>query len=84
MMGLTHSYFEYLSLELNKAMKGFGTKEKIINEIILSRNNSELQLLQETYATSECRGGGGHGCQGLGEEQCFVSLLECCVVPCTC
>lgn len=50
MMGLTYSYFEYLSRELEKAMKGFGTKEKVINEILLSRNNSELHLLQETYA----------------------------------
>jgi len=52
MLGLTHSYFEYLSLEISKAMKGCGTKEKIINEIILSRNNSELQMLQEAYATT--------------------------------
>ncbi|XP_043204976.1 annexin A5-like [Amphibalanus amphitrite] len=52
MCGLTHSYFEYLALELSKAMKGMGTKEKIINEIILSRNNSELQLLKEAYANT--------------------------------
>ncbi|XP_037094009.1 annexin A8-like [Pollicipes pollicipes] len=50
MMGLTYSYFEYLSHELKKAFKGFGTKEKVVNEILLSRNNSELHLLQEVYA----------------------------------
>lgn len=51
-LGLTHSYFEYLSLELSKAMKGCGTKELIICEILLSRDNSELQQLQETYAAT--------------------------------
>jgi len=50
MMGLTYSYFEYLSHELDNAFKLFGTSEKVLNEILLSRNNSELHLLQETYA----------------------------------
>ena len=55
MTGLTLTYFDYLAMELSKAMKGFGTKENIINEIILPRSNSELHLLKEAYANSEWR-----------------------------
>ncbi|XP_037074227.1 annexin A13-like [Pollicipes pollicipes] len=50
MMALTYSYFEYLARELQGAFKGMSTKEKVVLDIILTRNNAELHLLQDTYS----------------------------------
>ena len=53
MMALTYSYFEYLARELQSAFKGMSTKEKVVLDIILTRNNAEMHLLQDTYSKSE-------------------------------
>ena len=53
MMALTYSYFEYLARELQNAFKGMSTKEKVVLDIILTRNNAEMHLLQDTYSKSE-------------------------------
>ncbi|XP_043203286.1 annexin A8-like protein 1 [Amphibalanus amphitrite] len=50
MMALTYSYFEYLARELQSAFKGMSTKEKVVLDIILTRNNAEMHLLQDTYS----------------------------------
>ena len=55
MMALTYSYFEYLARELQNAFKGMSTKEKVVLDIILTRNNAEMHLLQDTYSKSEFR-----------------------------
>ena len=56
MMALTFSYFEYLARELQAAFKGMSTKEKVVLDIILTRNNAEMHLLQDTYSKSESQG----------------------------
>ena len=55
MMALTYSYFEYLARELQSAFKGMSTKEKVVLDIILTRNNAEMHLLQDTFAKSKSR-----------------------------
>jgi len=44
MQALTYSYFEYLARELKEG------KEKVILDIILTRNNAELALLADTFS----------------------------------
>nr|CDJ82502.1 Annexin repeat domain containing protein [Haemonchus contortus] len=39
-------------LDLQKAMKGFGTNEKVLIEIIASRSNDELRAIRNTFYTT--------------------------------
>ena len=42
---------EGTSTRLRKAMKGFGTDEKVIIDVLASHCNYELQLIKERYKT---------------------------------
>ena len=48
---------EDAAIKLRKAMKGLGTDEKVIIEILATHCNSELQLIKDQYKTSYGRVG---------------------------
>ncbi|KAF5288083.1 hypothetical protein FQR65_LT12133 [Abscondita terminalis] len=54
---------EFLCKQLHKAMKGAGTDEDTLIEILCSRNNDEIRDLVDTYEQSMC--------------EIFVSLSNC-------
>ncbi|KAK6043668.1 Annexin, partial [Cooperia oncophora] len=39
-------------LDLQKAMKGFGTNEKVLIEILASRSNDEIRAIRNTFYTT--------------------------------
>ena len=47
--GLCRSPLEYASRELRKAMKGMGTDEEVLLEIICTKTNTQLEELKEKY-----------------------------------
>ncbi|KHN83671.1 Annexin A7 [Toxocara canis] len=49
MVGLMETPTKYDVLQLNKAVKGLGTKEKILIEILCSRTNEELAAIRNEY-----------------------------------
>lgn len=49
MVGLMETPTKYDVLQLHKAVKGLGTKEKILIEILCSRNNEELAAIRNEY-----------------------------------
>ena len=51
-LGSFMNYCEYDSYCLNEAMKGLGTKEDVLTEIIGSRTTQELQAIKKVYAAS--------------------------------
>lgn len=50
MVGLTRPPHEFLCKQLHKAMEGAGTDESALIEVICSKSNEEIQLLNDTYA----------------------------------
>jgi annexin A7/11 len=48
-VGLMDPPVDYLCKQLHKAMKGFGTDEQSIVEIICSRNNKEIKEIVTAY-----------------------------------
>ena len=48
--GLARSPSEYAARQLRKAMKGPGTDESTLIEIICTKTNGQLEEIKETYA----------------------------------
>lgn len=40
---------EYFATRINDALKGIGTKEKILNRVIITRNEIDIKLIKEYY-----------------------------------
>jgi hypothetical protein len=49
MKGLARSPAEYAARQLRKAMKGVGTDESTLIEIICTKTNGQLETIKETY-----------------------------------
>lgn len=52
MIALTRSQAEFLACELHDAMKGLGTKEHTLIEILCSTNNQEKAAIKTAYRQS--------------------------------
>ncbi len=52
MIALTRSQAEFLACELHDAMKGLGTKEHTLIEILCSTNNQEKAAIKAAYRQS--------------------------------
>jgi len=48
-LALMETPYEYLACELNRAMKGIGTNEDILTEIICTRSNQDIQYICQAY-----------------------------------
>ena len=49
MMALTMSHYGYLAKELNRAMKGIGTTESILIDIICTATTSDINIIKTMY-----------------------------------
>jgi len=48
-VALMHTMDEYDAVELHKAMKGLGTNEAVLIEILASRTNAEIHAFKDAY-----------------------------------
>ena len=49
MIGLVMPLAEYLASEVKRAVKGLGTDEAVLIEIICTRNNEEMSAIKDAY-----------------------------------
>lgn len=50
-IALMYPYIQFLAKELRSAMKGAGTDESVLIEILCARNNNEIKLIKAAYET---------------------------------
>lgn len=50
-VGLCMSPCDFDAMNLNKAIKGLGTDEQVLTEIICTRSNQELKDIKAAYKT---------------------------------
>ena len=53
-VGLMMSTVEYCAKQLHKAMKGGGTDEETLVEILCSRTNEEVKRIADAYEKGNC------------------------------
>ena len=53
-LGLCESPADFVAMELRKAMKGLGTDEDALIEIICILSKDEMAKVKEAYSTCEC------------------------------